>query len=197
MAKPATDTKRGDRRNRRSLILDAAIELFRRHGFEATGIDDIGAAAGISGPGVYRHFEGKQDILDEAVAHGADRLLVHSEAILEADNDPVETLHALTRSLVEDVLDEPAIVTVLLRERRNLSPKGKRAWDVALNTFLDEWVEALQRLNPAIGQQEARTRVWVAMGMTLSAAQYDAEFDRAEMADLLQQMLVGALTAGS
>ncbi|MBV6510012.1 MAG: Transcriptional repressor Mce3R [Acidimicrobiales bacterium] len=196
MAEPATDTTGGDRRNRRALILDAAIELFRRHGFEATGIDDIGAAAGISGPGVYRHFEGKQDILDAAVGYGSERLLVHSEEILGAERAPRDTLDALVRSMVSDVLDEPALVTVLLRERRNLSERGRQAWDRALQTFLAEWVEALRRLMPDVDEAAARTRIWVAMGMVLSAAQYDSEVDRDDMAELLQQMLLGALTAG-
>ena len=186
-----------NRKNRRALILEAAIDLFQRHGFEATGIDDIGAAAGIGGPGVYRHFEGKQDILDEAVAFGSEHLLVHSEEILEIEEDPHETLDALTRSLVEDVLDEPAIVTVLLRERRNLSERGKRTWDRALRTFLDEWITALHRLMPDVAKDEARTRIWLAMGMTLAAAQYDSDFDRDQMAGLLHSMILGALTAGS
>ena len=34
---------------RRKLLLEAAADLFARQGFHAVGIDDIGAAAGVSG----------------------------------------------------------------------------------------------------------------------------------------------------
>jgi AcrR family transcriptional regulator len=48
---------------RRAQLLAAAARLFRRHGFNGVGIDDIGAAAGVSGPAIYRHFRGKQALL--------------------------------------------------------------------------------------------------------------------------------------
>ncbi len=50
---------------RRKLLLEAAADLFARQGFHAVGIDDIGAAAGVSGPAVYRHFQNKDAILRE------------------------------------------------------------------------------------------------------------------------------------
>lgn len=48
---------------RRAQLLASAALLFRRHGFHGVGMDDIGAAAGVSGPAVYRHFPGKQALL--------------------------------------------------------------------------------------------------------------------------------------
>ena len=50
-------------RPRREQLLQCAADLFSARGYHAVGIDDIGAAAGISGPGVYRHFPGKQALL--------------------------------------------------------------------------------------------------------------------------------------
>ena len=49
---------------RRELLLQSAADLFATKGYHAVGIDDIGAAAGISGPGVYRHFASKQALLE-------------------------------------------------------------------------------------------------------------------------------------
>ncbi len=198
---PATNTgdpksATGEPAGRRERILRSAIELFRTHGYGATGIDEIGAAAGITGPGIYRHFASKQDILDEAVAWGTREVLTHSSQILEEDHTPEETLTLLTRSLVDDVLDQPDIVTVLLRERRHLSTRGRRLWDQSLREYQTEWIEVLCTLRPDLDADDARAEVWMALGMALAAAQYETRLRRARVGELLQQMIVGALLGG-
>lgn len=182
---------------RRELILRSAIELFRTHGYGATGIDEIGAAAGITGPGIYRHFASKQDILDEAVAWGSGEVLTHSTRILEERHTPEETLRLLTRSLVDDVLDQPEIVTVLLRERRHLSPKGRKAWDQALRDYQAEWIQVLRDLRPDLDTADARAAVWMALGMALAAAQYEPRLSRSRLGEMLEQMIIGALLGGT
>ena len=44
-------------------ILKAAARLFARRGFHAVGVDEIGEAAGVTGPAIYRHFGSKDEIL--------------------------------------------------------------------------------------------------------------------------------------
>ena len=46
-------------------------ELFHERGYHATGMDDIGAEAGISGPAIYRHFKGKEEILEVLLLEAA------------------------------------------------------------------------------------------------------------------------------
>lgn len=52
-----------DAPTRRDEILDAAAQLFADQGFASTGMDEIGAAVGITGPSVYKHFPSKIAIL--------------------------------------------------------------------------------------------------------------------------------------
>jgi AcrR family transcriptional regulator len=47
---------------RRALIVDAAGRLFGESGYEATRLDEIAAAAGVTKPIVYRHFDSKRDL---------------------------------------------------------------------------------------------------------------------------------------
>jgi AcrR family transcriptional regulator len=47
---------------RRALILDAAGRLFGAHGYDATPLEQIAAAAGVTKPILYRHFASKQDL---------------------------------------------------------------------------------------------------------------------------------------
>jgi AcrR family transcriptional regulator len=47
---------------RRALIVEAAGRLFGERGYESTRLDDIAAAAGVTKPIVYRHFDSKRDL---------------------------------------------------------------------------------------------------------------------------------------
>lgn len=178
---------------RKALILESAVQLFRRNGYEATGIDEIGAAAGITGPGVYRHYASKQEILDEAVRQGTSVVLKHADEILDGNLGAREQLDALVDGLVDDVLIRPDMVTVLLRERRHLSPGGKRAWTRGVSDYQAEWFSALRELRPDLSDEELSAAVWMAIGTALAAAQYDRAFPRDKLSALLHDMLVGAL----
>src|SRR6201996_1988180 len=70
---------------RRSALLHAAADLFAARGFERVSLEDLGAAVGISGPAVYRHFAGKQAVLaallidvSRELAAGADAVIASS-----------------------------------------------------------------------------------------------------------------------
>ena len=59
----------------REQILREAARLFAERGFHGVGVDEIGAAVGISGPGLYRHFAGKDAMLAELLVGISGRLL--------------------------------------------------------------------------------------------------------------------------
>ncbi len=46
----------------RERLLDAAEQLFLAHGYAATAMEQIAAAAGVTKPAIYRHFDSKEDL---------------------------------------------------------------------------------------------------------------------------------------
>src|SRR3712207_7203981 len=58
-----------DRPSRREQILQAAAQLFAERGSRAVGVDDVGAAVGVTGPAIYRHFAGKDAMLARSEEH--------------------------------------------------------------------------------------------------------------------------------
>src|SRR2546423_6495057 len=96
-----TPLANGEKANRREQILAAAAELFARHGFHGVGIDDIGAAVGISGPALYRHFRSKDAMLGEMLSSISHFLLGGGTARVQAAGDPARALAALVEFHVD------------------------------------------------------------------------------------------------
>src|SRR5215469_16619241 len=58
---------------KRGAIIDAAAELFLRHGYLGTSMDQIAAQAAVSKPTVYNHFPDKEQLFTEIVLGALDR----------------------------------------------------------------------------------------------------------------------------
>src|SRR5437764_5504719 len=63
------------RRSRRDEILEIAVGLFAARGYHGVSMDDIGAAAGVTGPALYHHFAGKEAMLAAALIPVSESLL--------------------------------------------------------------------------------------------------------------------------
>ena len=48
-------------------ILEEALTLFADKGYNGTGVDQIAEAVGIKAPSLYKHFKGKEDILNTII----------------------------------------------------------------------------------------------------------------------------------
>src|SRR4029077_10721509 len=105
---------------RPELILVAATELFSERGFPAVGVDDIGRAAGITGPAVYRHFPSKVAILVALLDRISDRLVEGGEAQLSRGRSPRPLLERLVGFHIDHVLGERALIAVYLGEENSL-----------------------------------------------------------------------------
>lgn len=57
------------------MIERAATELFARQGYAATSVEQIAAAAGVTKPMLYRHFESKQDLCIKLLERHRDELV--------------------------------------------------------------------------------------------------------------------------
>jgi AcrR family transcriptional regulator len=76
--------------NRQSEILDRAAELFIRHGFRKTSMDDVARAAEMSRQGVYFHYPTKEALFEATLGRLVERALL---ACREALSDEGLELH--------------------------------------------------------------------------------------------------------
>ncbi|MCP3014797.1 TetR/AcrR family transcriptional regulator [Nocardiopsis dassonvillei] len=93
---------RGDTR----AVVLAAVRLFTEDGFEATTMDQIAAATGVSRRSLFRRFGSKEDIL--FAEH--DELFATVEGFLEASpDDPLTSVLSATRLVLQGYLGDPEI----------------------------------------------------------------------------------------
>jgi AcrR family transcriptional regulator len=79
---------------RRALIVEAAGRLFGEHGYDATRLDEIAAAAGVTKPIVYRHFDSKRDLYLALLDRHRDDL-AGFVAAMPGEGTPAERLRAV------------------------------------------------------------------------------------------------------
>jgi AcrR family transcriptional regulator len=180
---------------RPELILASATELFRERGFHAVGVDDIGRAAGITGPAVYRHFPSKAAILIAVFDRITERLLDGGEAQVARARSPRRRLERLVAFHVDFVLTERDLMAVYAREDASLPSADRRRLRRRQRLYLEHWVETLCRLRPEIGDETARVAVRSVLGMLNALAHYDAPLARDELAPLLERMAIASLLA--
>jgi AcrR family transcriptional regulator len=133
--------------NRRLQIIRTTAHLFVEHGFETTSMIDIADASDISKPGLYYHFESKQDLLAAIIDLAHDWLEDDLEKIVASCHDPEERLrrmihaHALGVTKADDgafsilAIEE---VNALLPADRERITRRKRAYVELIRDTLDE-----------------------------------------------------------
>jgi AcrR family transcriptional regulator len=170
---------------RREAILAAALDLFRGRGFHSVGVDEIGTAAGISGPGVYRHFPGKGSLLVALFDSITDRLLRGAEEIQKSDCSPPEMLDRLVSFHAVTAVEERAMVAVWLQDWRSLPEADQQRLWRRQAEYLAIWQTTLTRVRPDLGPGAAETLVQAAVGAINSVAVYDAGLEPPELTERL------------
>jgi len=144
-----TETGRRVRRPGRGTgsLLEVAVGEFITRGYDATSMEDLSRAAGITKSSFYHHFSGKEALLRAALERALDRLF----AILDEDGartgSPLARLRHIVREQVEVLVDELPYVTLLLRVRGNTESERwalerRRAFDAQIATLVGEAVDA-------------------------------------------------------
>lgn len=100
--------------SRRAAIVEAALDLFDRKGFEATSIEEICAASGASNGSVYHHFGSKENIAatlyTEAIADYQAELLV----LLARTDDAERGIKGIVRHFLGWAKDNPERTRLML-----------------------------------------------------------------------------------
>lgn len=196
-----TLTSRSRRKSdRRSQLLAVAEQLIAERGFLAVRLEDIGAAAGISGPAIYRHFTGKEALLVELLVGISTRLLAGAQAVLARDPDPAAALDGLIEFHLDFALSEPNLIRIQDRDLANLPGTAQRQVRRAQRRYVETWVGALRSLDPTLAEDQARVMAHAAFGLLNSTPHSMKPAHRSAAPEgtreLLRSMTLAALRRG-
>jgi AcrR family transcriptional regulator len=85
----------------RAAITEAALALFREHGYEAATMRAIAQRAGVSTGNAYYYFSSKEELIQEFYARNHADHLVASRSVLAAETDLAARLAGTVRALVD------------------------------------------------------------------------------------------------
>jgi AcrR family transcriptional regulator len=181
------------RRSRREEILEIAVGLFAARGYHGVSMDDIGAAAGVTGPALYHHFAGKEAMVAAALNPVSEGLLAGGRARVEDAREPKTALVALVDFHVDFALNNPAVIALHLHELDRLPDEPRREIRRLQRLYVEEWVRVLMALRDGMSAQEARVLAHAAFGLMNSTPFLSGEVDRSRCADLLRAATLAAL----
>ncbi|MEU6080701.1 TetR/AcrR family transcriptional regulator [Streptomyces sp. NPDC047108] len=186
--------------NRRDQILKEAARLFAERGFHGVGVDEIGAAVGISGPGLYRHFAGKDAMLAELLVGISGRLLTGGKRrVAEIDGPPDAVLDSLIEGHIDFALDDRPLITLHDRELDRLRDSDRKLVRQLQRQYVELWVEIVRRVYPGMGERDARAAVHAVFGLLNSTPHLGRGSlpGRPDTAALLHRLARGAFAAAS
>jgi AcrR family transcriptional regulator len=182
------------RSSRRDEILQIAVGLFASRGYHGVSMDDIGAAAGVTGPALYHHFAGKEAMLAAALIPVSERLLAGGRKRVETyRSDPARALVELVAFHVDFALGDPAVIALHLHELDRLPHEPRRQIRRLQRSYVEEWVEVLTALRPELTAAEARVLAHAAFGLMNSTPFLGPEVERDRRAALLRAAALAAL----
>ena len=148
--------------SRPEAILVAATRLFSERGYQAVSVDDIGAAAGITGATVYHHYPNKSAILAAALRRCLQAMFFDLSSALGTPS-PGEALDRLLGFLVRMAIEHGQTIGALLNEIPSLPAEAREPLRQAELDYAAEWTAILTRHRPALTNAEAQVLAYATM----------------------------------
>ncbi|MGC0273834.1 TetR/AcrR family transcriptional regulator [Pseudactinotalea sp. Z1739] len=181
---------------RRQQILDAAADLFARHGFHGVSINDIGRQVGTSGPALYRHFASKEAVLAELLIGISERILSVARERLSDVEPGRQALAVLVDWHVQIALDHPALITIQDRDLDSLAEEEQRNVRRLQRAYVEIWAGTILDAAPGVGEPTARSAAHAVLGL-INSTPHSARLGREATGALLQRMALEALSPQS
>jgi AcrR family transcriptional regulator len=178
---------------RREQILDTAARLFAERGFHGVSVADLGAACGISGPALYKHFPSKDAMLAEMLVNISEELLRVGRERSASAGSPTDALRTLVAWHVEFALRHRALIVVQDRDWASLPDEAREQVRSLQRRYVELWVDQLRKVSPTLPRKRARAMAHAAFGL-LNSTPHSAMLSEPEMRTVLEQMAMHALT---
>jgi len=150
---------------KRRVILDAAVRVFARRGFHTSRVGDIAEEAGVAHGLLYHYFASKDEVLQTVFRENWGELLGRFEAVAGSDEPADEKLLGIVKILLRTWRNDPALVTVMVREVARSRHLATQVEDIGKAfAVIQQVIEQGQAEGVFRPELDARLASWVVYG---------------------------------
>jgi len=183
----------------RVVIVNVAMHLFGKQGFNGTSMRDIANAVGLLPGSLYAHIESKEALLLEIVADGIGRFLAAVEPHVASSGNPLDRLRKMIIAHVEVVADNPERSQVVFHQWRFLSPEylpeaieRRKRYETCFVEVIEEGVK-MGLIRSDLNHRIAVLSILGAMNWTPEWFSPNGRLSAAEVGDLMADTLLGGI----
>ncbi|MEZ0109362.1 AcrR family transcriptional regulator [Catenulispora sp. EB89] len=182
--------------NRREQLVTEAARLFWASGYHGVTMEDVGTAAGIAGPSVYKHFAGKADLLRAVVRRLGDRLEATLDGLAPIPADPelaTAWVEELVRRYVETVVANRGLVVTFHAEAHNLPDRDRVEVRRLVSCYVQRWAAGLAAALPDRTDAEIRIRIYAAFAVVNDSVRTRRLAEQPDVAGRLRALTLAIL----
>jgi AcrR family transcriptional regulator len=135
---------------RKDQIVRAVLDLISRHGLKGLNVAAVAAEIGLVPSALYRHFKGKEEMVDAALEVIRRKLLGNVDAVCRETKDTLEQLRLLLGRHLDLIRENQAIPRIIFSEDAGYPDRKKKVYQT-IKTFLS-LVEVMVRRGQKSGQ---------------------------------------------
>lgn len=140
-------------------IYRVAAEIMCQKGYEATSMNDIGEAVGLTKAGIYHYIRGKEQLLFQIMSYAMDMVDLDVIGPAREVKDAEQRLRLILERHARRILEVGGAVTVLLDEMWALRPAHRRIIKSRKRAYFDLIRDTLDRLAAEGKLREVNTTV--------------------------------------
>jgi AcrR family transcriptional regulator len=127
----------------RARVIAIAADLFARNGYHATGIAELGEAAGLGRGALYHYIRSKEAVLYAISKEQVDNMNGYAEELLDRGLEPLELLRQMARGLLRNITTHRSEWAVFFREYTALTGERRDHVIAARERYEGYWRQAL------------------------------------------------------
>lgn len=178
---------------RQAAILREASRLFAERGFSGVSLEDLGAAVGVSGPALYRHFANKQALLGALLIGVSERLRDGGRGVTAEYDADADRLRALVAFHVDFALADSDVIRVQDRDLTRLRDEDRRTVRRLQREYVETWIDVLAALHPTRSREDLRVRAHACFGLMNSTPHTARSGADSDARAILESMALAAL----
>lgn len=170
----------------------SAAKLFLRSGYDTVSVEQICAASGISGPGLYRHFSSKQHLLLAIIEDSINSLLAEATEIVGRHGAGETGLRRLVDLHADRIVHGTGALIIFQRNGDKLPANERTALRRNMVAYVELWTDCLTN---AVGgdPEESRVKVYGLLGMMNSYPTYKHRVSASRTKEILTDLGIRAV----